>query len=416
LGLLIRMQEMENPSLEQIAAFLASSQEVQFRAEGRDDVYAWVDRTLRQQEYPKLGRQQKGLVRRYVQKMTGMSRAQVTRLIRQFDQTRAVKPTVYRRRRFRRRYTAADVALLVEVDQAHGRLNGPATREILLREFEVFGQAQYERLSTISVAHLYNLRNSAGYRRQRIEYTATRPTPVTIGVRRKPTPEGRPGFLRIDTVHQGDMDGVKGVYHINAVDEVTQWQVVGAVERISEAWLLPVLQAILEQFPFRVLSFHSDNGSEFINHLVAKLLNKLKIDQTKSRPRRSNDNGLVEAKNGAVIRKHMGYLHIQSEHAQAIDSFYRDHLNPYLNFHRPCGQPELITDAKGKQRLVYKQYLTPWDLFRQLPKPSSYLRSGQTMAALKQHAREVSDTEAARLMQQAKHELFRGFYPEARSA
>ena len=124
----------------------------------------------------------------------------------------------------------------------------------------------------------------------------------------------------------------------------------------------------------------------------------------------------MEAKNGAVIRKHMGYLHIQSEHANAIHNFYRDHLNPYLNFHRPCGQPELITDAKGKQRLVYKEYLTPWDLFRQLPKPSSYLRPGQTMAALKQYACQVSDTEAARLMQEAKHELFRGFYPEARRA
>ncbi|MFN0170294.1 MAG: DDE-type integrase/transposase/recombinase [Bryobacteraceae bacterium] len=410
------MQELENPSLEQIAVFLVSSQEVEFHAEGRAGVYAWVDRTLRQQNYPELDRAEKGLLRRYVQKMTGLSRAQVTRLIRQYDQTRTVKPSVYRRRRFRRRYTTADVALLVQVDQAHGRLNGPATRQILEREFQVFGQAKYERLSTISVAHLYNLRNSAGYRRQRIEYTATRPTPVTIGVRRKPTPEGRPGFLRIDTVHQGDLDGVKGVYHINAVDEVTQWQVVGAVERISEAWLLPVLEAILEQFPFRVRGFHSDNGSEFINHLVAQLLNKLKIEQTKSRPRRSNDNGLVEAKNGAVIRKHMGYLHIHSVHAQDIHNFYRDHLNPYLNFHRPCGQPELCTDGKGKQRLVYKQYLTPWDLFRQLPKSSSYLRPGQTITALKKHARQVSDTEAARLMQEAKHKLFRGFYPGAQRA
>lgn len=410
------MQEMENPSLEQIKTFLVSSQGVQFHAEGRAEVYAWVDRTLRQQKYPKLGRAEKGLVRRYIQKMTGLSRAQVARLIRQFDKTRAVKPTVYRRHRFRRRYTTADVALLVQVDQAHGRLNGPATRQILQREFQVYGQAKYERLSKISVAHLYNLRNSAGYRRQRLDYTATRPTPVSIGVRRKPTPEGRPGFLRVDTVHQGDLDGVKGVYHINAVDEVTQWQVVGAVERISEAWLLPVLEAILAQFPFRVLGFHTDNGSEFINHVVAQLLNKLQVEQTKSRPRHSNDNGLVEAKNGAVIRKHMGYLHIECEHAAAIHDFYRDHLNPYLNFHRPCGQPEVTTDARGKQKLVYKRYLTPWDLFRRLPKPASYLRPGQTMTALKQYALQVSDTEAAHRMQQAKEALFRSFYPKARHA
>ena len=70
---------------------------------------------------------------------------------------------------------------------------------------------------------------------------------------------------------------------------------------------------MMEQFPFPILGFHSDNGSEFINHTVAKLLNKLLIEQTKSRPRHSNDNGLVERKNGAVIRKHMGFDHIRPD-------------------------------------------------------------------------------------------------------
>jgi hypothetical protein len=410
------MQEIENPSLEQIQAFLDASQEVHFHAEGRQDIYAWVDRTLRQQSYPELSRAHKGLVRRYVIKMTGLSRAQVTRLLGQYGKTRAVQPSVYRRHRFPRRYTTADVALLVEVDQAHGRLNGPATRQILEREYKVFGQPQYERLAAISVAHLYNLRNSAGYRRQRIDYTATRPTPVSIGERRKPEPEGLPGFVRVDTVHQGDLEGVKGVYHINAVDEVTQWQVVGAAAHISEAWLLPVLEAILAQFPFAVRGFHSDNGSEFINHRVADLLNKLLIEQTKSRPRHSNDNGLVEAKNGAVIRKHMGYLHIRAQHAGAIHDFYRDHLNPYLNFHRPSGQAKITTDAKGKKKRIYPSYATPWEVYRQLPQAATHLRPGQTMAALEAYALRVSDTEAARRMQQAKHELFRSFYPEARPA
>ena len=410
------MQEIEAPSLEQIQAFLDASQEVHFHAEGRQDIYAWVDRTLRQQSYPELSRGHKGLVRRYVMKMTGLSRAQVTRLLGQYGKTRAVQPSVYRRHRFPRRYTTADVALLVEVDQAHGRLNGPATRQILEREYKVFGQPHYERLAAISVAHLYNLRNSAGYRRQRIDYTATRPTPVSIGERRKPEPEGLPGFVRVDTVHQGDLEGVKGVYHINAVDEVTQWQVVGAAAHISEAWLLPVLEAILAQFPFAVRGFHSDNGSEFINHRVAGLLNKLLIEQTKSRPRHSNDNGLVEAKNGAVIRKHMGYLHIRAQHAGAIHDFYRNHLNPYLNFHRPSGQAKITTDVKGKQKRIYPSYATPWEVYRQLPQAATHLRPGQTMAALEAHALRVSDTEAARRMQQAKHELFRSFYPEARPA
>jgi len=135
---------------------------------------------------------------------------------------------------------------------------------------------------------------------------------------------------RVKGASQGDLDGAKGVYHINAVDEVTQWQVVGAVEHISEAWLEPLLLNMLEQFPFRILGFHSDNGSEFINHNVETLLNKLLIEQTKSRPRHSNDNGLVESKNGAVIRKHMGFDHIASNHADSINVFYEQHFNPYL--------------------------------------------------------------------------------------
>jgi transposase InsO family protein len=154
----------------------------------------------------------------------------------------------------------------------------------------------------------------------------------------------------VDTVHQGDLDGSKGVYHINAVDEVTQWEVVGAVAQISEAYLLPVLIAMLEQFPFRILGFHSDNGSEFINHRVAGLLNKLLIEQTKSRPRHSNDNGLAETKNGAVVRKHMGYTHIAAPHAAAIETFYEEHFNEYLNYHRPCGVPERVITLKEKKK------------------------------------------------------------------
>jgi transposase InsO family protein len=170
----------------------------------------------------------------------------------------------------------------------------------------------------------------------------TRPTPVSIGERRRPEPDGRPGYLRVDAVHQGDQDGVKGVYHINAVDEVTQWQIVGATPRISEAWLKPLLESMLAQFPFRIRGFHSDNGSEFINHTVAESLNKLLIEQTKPRPRHSNDNGLVESKNGAVIRKHMGFDHIPAGHADSINIFWpgrRAIPAPPIR----CSKPRLIT-------------------------------------------------------------------------
>ena len=278
------------------------------------------------------------------------------------------------------------------------------------REFYDFADARYQRLATISVAHIYNLRRSRIYRQRRIRYQPTRPTAVSIGSRRAPQPEGRPGYLRVDTVHQGDLGGVKGVYHINAVDEVTQWQVLGATPQISEAWLLPVLDAMLEQFPFRIRGFHSDNGSEFINHTLAKLLNKLLIEQTKSRPRHSNDNGLAESKNGAVVRKHMGYVHIAAEHAGAIGRFYAEHFNPYLNFHRPCGQPEVVVSAQGKRKRVYRWYATPWEMLRRLPGLAGFLKPELTIEALDQVARKSSDTAAAEAMQAAKRKLFASFH------
>jgi transposase InsO family protein/transposase len=407
--LVISMKEVEGLSLEEIQAFLGGSESVRFEAKDRASLYEWVTQTLREQHYDRIPKAGKGVVRRYAAKMTGLSRAQVTRLIGQYTGQGEVKVRHARRHRFGARYSKADIELLVMVDEAHDTLSGPATQKILYREFHEFADSKYQSLSSISIAHIYNLRKRREYRERRMHFAKTRPTPVSIGERRRPEPGGRAGYLRIDTVHQGDLDGVKGVYHINAVDEVTQWQVVGATERISEAWLRPVLEAILEQFPFRILGFHSDNGSEFINHTVAAMLNKLLIEQTKSRPRHSNDNGLVESKNGAVIRKHMGFDHIASEHAERINVFYAEHFNPYLNFHRPCGVPELKTNERGKTERVYRWYATPWEILRQLPGVAGYLREQITTEELELRAGKQTDTGAALSMQEAKRKLFAGF-------
>ena len=400
------MENTEKLSLEQIRAFLQASQEVRFEATRRQEIYEWMTRTICYQEYWKQKRTTKGLLRQYIAALTGLSRAQVTRLIARYLKNGRVQERSYRRNRFAKHYTAADIDLLGTVDEAHGTLSGPATQKILYRGLYDYGDESYQRLAAISVPHIYNLRKSPAYRKRRIAYQKTRPVQIAIGERRKPTPEGKPGYLRIDTVHQGDLDGVKGVYYINAVDEVTQWQVIGATSQISETWLIPVLEAMLEQFPFHVLGFHSDNGSEFINHTVAELLNKLLVEQTKSRPRHSNDNGLVEAKNGAVIRKLMGYGHIAAEHAEAIGVFYKEELNPYLNFHRPCGVPETIVNVKGKQRRIYRWYATPCEILRQLPDLARHLRPDVSVTELEGKANAQSDTQAAANMQAAKRKMF----------
>ena len=402
------MHEAEKLSLESISQFVLASEELRFESENRQQVYEWVESVLVQQEYTRQGKAARGLLRRYVEKMTGLSRAQVTRLIACYTASGRVEVTVYRRRRFPQRYTRGDIELLASVDEAHETLSGPATRRILEREFELFGKPEYARLATISVAHLYNLRQHPRYRERLLHYTKTRPTTVSIGERRKPQPQGQPGFLRVDTVHQGDQpgSGAKGVYHINAVDEVTQWQVVASTPRISEAYLKPVLAAMLHQFPFRIKGFHSDNGSEFINKTVAELLDKMLIEQTKSRPRQSGDNGLVESKNGAVIRKHIGYGYIDAGHADTLNVFYREHLNPYLNYHRPCAQAEVKIDEKGRKRVRYRRYQTPLETLSNLDKPAQYMRQGRSLNALKRVAAAISDTDAAKRMQQAKNKLF----------
>ena len=228
---------------------------------------------------------------------------------------------------------------------------------------------------------------------------------VSIGERRQPEPKWLPGYLRVDTVHQGQHDGQPGVYHINAVDTVTQWQVVGCTETISEQHLIPVLEAMLHQFPFRILGFHCDNGSEFLNHTVVQLLNKLLVEEfTKSRAYRTTDNALVEGKNGAVIRKQIGYGPIASEHAEALQRFYTAYFNPYLNFHRPCGYATVTTNPRGKRKRTYrhKDYRTPYEKLTSLPEWEKSLKAGITPELLRRQATTRSDTEAARRMQKAK--------------
>ena len=398
---------------EELAAFLGSSGTLSFRGETREETYAWVERTLRRYRYSTRPRAEKGLLRRYVGKMTGYSPAQLSRLIAQYRRTGQVRLPEYRRRRFPTKYAREDQALLAEVDNAHSRLSGPATQAILRREYTVFGRTGFGRLSTISVAHLYRLRQGFVYRQRSLTVQATKPTAVRIGERRKPDPQGQPGYLRVDTVHQGDRDGEKGVYHINTIDEVTQWENLGCVERISERYLVPVLEELLAQYPFRILGFHADNGSEYINHVVAGLLEKLRIELTKSRARQTNDQALVEGKNGSIVRKQMGYGWIAQEEAEKIQAFYRKTLNVYLNYHRPCGYATEVVDRKGKIRKRYDAYLTPYEKLKSLPQAEQHLRLGVTMAELERIAQSHSDTEYALLAQQEKAKLFRSFAPPA---
>ena len=414
------MNEARLETIEQIREFLMGTADITFSIPTEESaLHAFVAMVIRRFSYFRQPKGHRGVLLAYLHRLTGYSRQHLSRLLAQYRDTCSLKPLPRASRTsFARYYRPADVALLAETDSLHDTLSGPATKVLLLRAFMLFGDDRFARLAQISVSHLYNLRASEPYRKQRLVCHGTQRSPVAIGVRKAPAPHGLPGYIRIDTVHQGDQDGLKGVYHINAVDIVTQWELVACVERISEAYLLPVIALLLAGFPFVIRGFHSDSGSEFVNHEIAKLLEKLRVEFTRSRPRQTNDNALAECKNGAVIRKVMGYSHIPQKHATAINYFYTETLNPYLNFHRPCFFAVDKIDAKGKVRKTYPhdQIMTPWERLKAIPDYQTFLKDGGTSQALELQANAMSDNDAAKKVQRARKQLFQSFNRRSKSA
>ena len=387
-----------------MADFVSGSTVLSLRCQDRQEAYAYIERVAKHHRYGACSKAAKGTIRAYLLAVTGYHRAQVARLLAQYYATGTVVMRPRTQPTFSGIYTREDLAELARIDELFDSLSGPATCAILKREYALFGNTDCVRLSKLSVSHLYNLRGSDRYRQLRVHYTKTRPASVPIGKRVKPVPNGQPGFLRVDSVHQGDKDGEKGVYHINFVDEVTQWEVVVAVEGISERFMLPALEAALSLFPFVILNFHADNGSEYINYRVAELLERLLVKLTKSRPRHSGDNGLVETKNGAVIRKALGYIHIPrtADNVAAMNRWYSAWFVPYLNFHRPCAFRETTVDGKtGRRTHIYPKdgYMTPYEKLQSLQPAAQYLRPNLTFDLLDYQAYAMSDSEWASTMQ-----------------
>ena len=418
-GMVIDMNDEQLHTLAQLKAFLEGTLAVDF-AVATDERYDFIARTVRRFGYGRLKRTDKGVVLRFLERVSGYSRQQLTRLVKR-GAARGPLTKRYRAPRvgFARTYTDADVRLLAQTDSLHGTLSGLATKKLMERAYHLFGDARYSRLAVLSVAHLYNLRRRTGYERHRQVWTKTRPVTIPIGERRAPAPNNQPGYLRVDSVHQGDRDGVKGVYHINTVDCVTQYEGVATCERISEAFLIPVLETLLEGFPFVIKGFHSDNGSEYINRHVAKLLNKLLIEeQTKSRARHSNDNAQAESKNASIVRKHLGYSHIPQRFAALVNTFCQDHLNPYINFHRPCLFAETIVDVKGRirKRYPYQLMMTPYEKLKSLNSAEQCLKPNITFQQLDAQAHAISDNEAAQRMNDARAILFKTIFNRSKKA
>jgi len=203
----IRMKNLERLTLAEMKEFVKSNRHVEWSAPERVAVYGLIERVLKAQQYGRLSKGQKGIVRSFLSKVAAISRAQMTRLIQRWMETRRIERKRMQRPSFPRRYTAADIATLAELDAVHQDLWGPAVRHLCQRGWEVFADQRFQRLAAISASHIYNLRQSATYRKIRVSVQHTRARQVSIGERRQPDPKGQAGYLRVDTVHQGQHEG-----------------------------------------------------------------------------------------------------------------------------------------------------------------------------------------------------------------
>jgi len=392
----------------QLKEFAKLTNSAKFKSKDKKETYEWVDKTLGKFRYRTETKKNKGIVKKYIINMTGYSEGAVDKMISRKKQIGKVFLKERTQNTFETFYTREDIVLLAEVVNVYRGQNGTAIKKVLCEMSEVYGDSKFERLSRLSVSHLYNLKKKEIYKTHSLILTKTNPTSVNIGERMKPESDGKPGYLRVDSVHQGDLEKQKGVYYVHFVDEATQWDIVVCVERISEYFLERALDEAFKQFPFGVINFHSDNGSEYINKAVSAILQKAYIKQTKSRNRHSNDNALVEGKNSATLRKQMGHAHIPQKYAPLINKFCFKHLNPFLNFHRPCAFATNRVDKKGKVKKIYKSddYQTPVDKLLTIPEVEKYLKNGATMETLKQMKLEKSHFDSAKEVSKARIKLF----------
>lgn len=398
----ITMDDSRLINISQLKGFLEGTQKVALSIDGDDleSKYKFISKVVKRLNYKKLSKKDKQVVIHYLRKITGYKSAQLYRLVRRAAVGKLIRK-VYRRTHSHKIYQAVDIKLLEETDRLHLRLNTLATKEILRREVEIFGKGKYANIAKVSISHIHNLRDHPIYQSAWINHTKARK--IAIGTTKPPQSFGKPGCIRVDSVHQRE------IYHINAVDEVTQWEITVTVSALSERYLVQALQEIIAQFPFPIFAFHSDRGGEYINYTTAHLLNKLFIEQTKSRSRHCNDNALVEGKNGSVIRKNFGWEPISQELVTDFNQFYKDWFNPYINYHRPSlYAEEIIIDKYGKKRKLYNQATTPYEKLKEIcdQKRENYLKSGLTFNQLDVFAYAHSDNDFAALMRKAEQELF----------
>ncbi|MHB8348661.1 MAG: integrase catalytic domain-containing protein [Acidiferrobacterales bacterium] len=370
----------------------------------------WVKQFLNKVQYKKIKRKiLKTKIKAIIASYTGQSDRTIDLWIHKYKHGH-LKQKIYKRYVFSRKYTFEDTILLTKVDSVTERISASSLCNLFKREFNIYHKEEFKRLSNISKSQINNLRLTNTYKRRARVFEKTHSTKSHFLPIGKMEAKGVPGYLRVDTVHSGERNEVKGLYYVNMIDDVLQTEYLFTVPVISEKYMKIILDLLISSYWTPILAFHSDGGSEYNNSIVVSLLNKLHIkDQTRSRPYHCNDNALIEMKNGYIIRKHFGFLYIPKDMSDKFNIYLNTYFNQYLNFHRSCGY--LTGEHKSKKgRTVreYGYYNTPYETFKE--KYIEYLKPGLTIANLDKIAYAQSDYESAQDMAKYKKELFKEIF------
>ena len=191
----------------------------------------------------------------------------------------------------------------------------------------------------------------------------THPSPLRneIPITTRVEHNGRPGHIEVDTVAHcgGDMSG-RFMWSFTATDVVTGWTEVRSVWAKGMAPIIQAFQEMRNSFPFPILSFHSDNGGEFINRAMFLFLQRENIPQSRSRAYEKNDNAHVEQKNRTHVRNYLGEMRIDNpELSEALDEILRDKLSVFRNLFFPTRKLISKVQAKGVTYKTYDQPRTP---------------------------------------------------------
>ena len=390
-------------SIEQIKNLL-NVENLDIRIDNNKDAYTWINSLLTSVKYNSLRKKDKHYVILYISKVLNLSVGRTRHLASMWSKKGDLEYRKYKRSHIYRKYSIEDILLVLETFNNH-KINGNAIKKILQDEYNIYGRKEYSNISNISSSYIYTLLKNNNH-----NLSKTKAVHTDIGIREPLKKDGKAGHLSIDTVHQKESNKCKEFYYINVIDFHTQWQLIYVVKQVSERYLLPVLQDMLNTFPFEIIEIHSDNGFEYINHKVSKILTGLHIKQLKSRPYKSEDNGQIETKN-TIIRKEMGYFPMSDKYIEPLSMFFSKYYNDYLNYHHPCAYPTMTKDNKGRIRRKYSQsnYMTPYQKLKEIDPQSTTLKKGVSFQYMDKKELEYSHNEYIKIVEREKSKILRNF-------